>query len=79
MSQADWESVVDKTIWLMRMYRELGPRERERTGGTVEAKWAFKSRTAARRVLGRAKDVWEGSAAWERLQSEVESLKGAAE
>ncbi|KEF57591.1 uncharacterized protein A1O9_05509 [Exophiala aquamarina CBS 119918] len=79
LSQTDWESVVNKTIWLMRVYKELGPKERERTGGVVESKWAFKARTAARRVLGRAKDTWEGSDGWVRLEGEVEGLRGGAE
>lgn len=75
VGEAQWDSLVDKTIWLMRRYRELGPLQRERTGGLVEEKWRFKSRTAARRVLGRGKGAWEGSAAWERLSTEVEALK----
>lgn len=79
LSQADWETVVEKTIWLMSVYKDLGPKERERTGGPVEPKWAFKSRTAARKVLGRAKDSWEGSEGWIKLEAEVEALKGGAE
>lgn len=71
----DWESVVDKTVWLIRVYADLGPRERERTGGAVEDKWRFKARSAARRVLGRAKASWGGSEPFERLRGEVEGLK----
>ncbi|KIX97648.1 uncharacterized protein Z520_06426 [Fonsecaea multimorphosa CBS 102226] len=67
-----WRSVVDKTIWMMARYRELGPLARERTGGVVEAKWRFKARSAARRVLGRAR-AWEekGDEGWERLKNAV--------
>lgn len=75
VGQPQWDSVVDKTIWLMRLYGSLGPRERERTGGLVEEKWRFKARTAARRVLGRGKVAWDGSDGWRRLSAEVESLK----
>ncbi|KAK5047862.1 hypothetical protein LTR84_006050 [Exophiala bonariae] len=76
VSQPQWDGVVDKTIWLMQRYRQLGPRQRERTGGLVEEKWRFKARTAARRVLGRGKGVWEGSQGWERLSVELDGLKG---
>ncbi|KAI1625891.1 hypothetical protein EDD37DRAFT_625776 [Exophiala viscosa] len=74
VSEKQWGSVVDKTIWLMRKYRDLGPTERERTGGQVEAKWRFKAKSAARRVLGRGK-AWEGGEAWERLKGEIDELK----
>ncbi|OCT46149.1 F-box domain protein [Cladophialophora carrionii] len=57
---SQWTEIVDKTIWMMRRYADLGPKQRERTGGEVEAKWRFKARSAARRVLGRGK-TWEES------------------
>ncbi|KAG9784871.1 TPR repeat-containing protein C19B12.01 [Exophiala dermatitidis] len=72
-NEAQWTSVVDKTIWLIRRYRDLGPRERERTGGQVEPKWRFKAKSAARKVLGRAK-AWEGTEAWTRLKEEMDAL-----
>ncbi|KAK5043381.1 hypothetical protein LTR13_001152 [Exophiala sideris] len=74
VSEKQWDSVVDKTIWLMRKYRDLGPTERERTGGQVEPKWRFKAKSAGRRVLGRGK-AWEGGEAWERLKKEIDDLK----
>jgi len=74
VSEKQWDSVVDKTIWLMRKYHDLGPTERERTGGQVEPKWRFKAKSAGRRVLGRGK-AWEGGAAWERLEKEIDDLK----
>ncbi|OQU95964.1 hypothetical protein CLAIMM_02112 [Cladophialophora immunda] len=67
--RAQWRQVVDKTAWVMQRYRELGPLQRERTGGVVEPKWRFKARSAARRVLGRGK-AWEeaGDEDWARLK-----------
>ncbi|KAL6248096.1 hypothetical protein RBB50_005444 [Rhinocladiella similis] len=69
--QRAWDAVVDKTVWVVRKYRDLGPRERERTGGQAEPKWQFKARSAVRKVLGRAKR-WEGSRGWVRLSEAVE-------
>lgn len=74
VSETLWNRVVDKTIWIIERYRDLGPLERERTGGLVEAKWRFKARTAGRRVLGRAK-AWEGSEGWKRLSDALEAVK----
>ncbi|KAK5420213.1 hypothetical protein LTR06_001683 [Exophiala xenobiotica] len=73
--QDQWVGVVDKTLWLMRTYRSLGPMQRERTGGEVEAKWRFKARSAGRRVAGRGKR-WEaeGNEAWRRLKAEIEGV-----
>ncbi|EXJ82505.1 hypothetical protein A1O3_06318 [Capronia epimyces CBS 606.96] len=73
VSASQWASVVDKTIWLIQRYRDLGPRERERTGGQVEPKWRFKAKSAARRVLGRGKQ-WEETDAWARLKNEMDAL-----
>lgn len=70
-----WASVVEKTLWIMRRYAELGPMQRERTGGEVEAKWAFKARSAGRRVLGRAKTWAErGDENWAALKAEIDRL-----
>jgi len=78
VSEKQWAGVVDKTVWLMRKYRDLGPMERERTGGQVEAKWRFKARSAGRRVAGRGKR-WEGEGegneAWERLKGEIDAVR----
>lgn len=73
VSEAQWTSVVEKTVWLVRQYKDLGPRERERTGGQVEPKWRFKAKSAARRVLGRGKQ-WDGSEAWTKLKEEMDAL-----
>ncbi|KIW14117.1 hypothetical protein PV08_06898 [Exophiala spinifera] len=67
-----WDAVVDKTLWMVGKYRDLGPLERERTGGQVEPRWKFKARSAVRKVLGRAK-AREGSRGWGRLSEEVVS------
>ncbi|KAK5445385.1 hypothetical protein LTS15_010166 [Exophiala xenobiotica] len=73
--QDQWVAVVDKTLWLMRKYRSLGPMQRERTGGEVEGKWRFKARSAGRRVAGRGKR-WEaeGNEASGRLKAEIEGV-----
>ncbi|EXJ54078.1 hypothetical protein A1O7_09415 [Cladophialophora yegresii CBS 114405] len=60
ISVTQWTEIVNKTLWMMQRYAELGPQQRERTGGEVEPKWRFKARSAARRVLGRGK-AWEES------------------
>jgi hypothetical protein len=74
LPEKQWDEVVDKTVWLMHKYRDLGPSDRERTGGQVEAKWRFKARSAGRRVLGRGKG-WEGNSAWEGLKGEIDAVK----
>lgn len=74
LPEKQWDEVVDKTVWLMHKYRDLGPLERERTGGQVEAKWRFKARSAGRRVVGRGKG-WEGSSGWEQLKGEIDAVK----
>ncbi|KIW94760.1 uncharacterized protein Z519_04737 [Cladophialophora bantiana CBS 173.52] len=75
LSRDRWHEVVDKTLWLMARYRALGSMQRERTGGIVEQKWRFKARSAARRVLGRARE-WEerGDEAWGRLKAAAEDV-----
>jgi tetratricopeptide (TPR) repeat protein len=74
---AQWAEVAEKTVWLMQRYESLGPMQRERTGGEVEAKWRFKAKSAARKLLGRAK-TWEdrsdGRKSWELLKGKMDEL-----
>ena len=75
ISAIEWKEVVEKTIWMVAKYKDLGPQERERTGGQVEEKWAFKARSAVRKVLGRGKRwVEDGDEAAERLKVSVEGI-----
>jgi tetratricopeptide (TPR) repeat protein len=79
-TQLGWAATVDATVGLVDAYRALGGLEREGTGagqpvGKVEEKWRFKARTAVRGVLGKGRDVGEGSEGWERLQALGEELK----
>ncbi|KAH0842298.1 F-box domain protein [Fonsecaea pedrosoi] len=80
VARDQWRRVVDKTVWMMQRYRDLGPLQRERTGGAVEAKWRFKARSAARRVLGRGK-AWEevGDEDWTRLKKAMGDLDADAD
>jgi len=70
-----WDRVVVATERLVSAYRELGPLQRERTGGPVEAQWRFKARSAVRSVLGRGKENWEGTQGYERLTEILDELK----
>lgn len=74
-SEAGWGEVVDATVRLVEAYRDLGERERERTGGLVEEKWNYKARMAARGVLGKGKATWEGGEGWVRLEGVVADLQ----
>lgn len=71
----DPKALVEATGVLVNGYRTLGPMERERTGGAVEKGWKFKSRSAIRSVMGKAKGVWDKTEEYERLQGLMEELK----
>lgn len=79
-----WGEVVQGTAELVDAYERLGERVRERDGedggegGEEELvckDWRFKARSAIRGVLGRAKEGWQGSEGWERLQGRMGELK----
>ncbi|KAL9082212.1 MAG: hypothetical protein Q9159_006608 [Coniocarpon cinnabarinum] len=88
--EKEWEGVVQGTLDLVDAYESLGPRsvgpssknERNKdveTNGDediVARDWKFKARSAIRGVMGRAKDLWEGSQGWERLEERLRELKG---
>ncbi|KAF2205742.1 TPR-like protein [Delitschia confertaspora ATCC 74209] len=80
-SEAQWDAVVEQTIDLVDAYETLGPRERTEglaagSGELVAKDWKFKARSAVRSVMGKGKDVWEGTGGWERLVERLAELKG---
>ena len=77
-SKKQWKDVSDATIELIDAYESLGERERESglgEGEMVAKDWKFKARSAARSILARAKDGWEGDEAYEVLQERLQELK----
>lgn len=74
--EESWAEVVEATCRLVEAYKDLGPLERERTGGRViEGEWRFKGRTAVRGVMGKGKAMWEGTEGWRRLDDLLKGLK----
>lgn len=68
--------VVESTQTLVKAYQELGPMERERTGGQVEKGWKFKARSCIRSSITRLKAMnEEESVAVKSLESLMASLK----
>ncbi|MCJ1463140.1 hypothetical protein MMC07_001745 [Pseudocyphellaria aurata] len=77
-AEADWQEVIHATVELADCYESLGERKREAGMGEGELvckEWRFKSRTAVRGVLGRAKAGWEGSEGYESLEERMRELK----
>ncbi|MCJ1245771.1 hypothetical protein MMC30_002975 [Trapelia coarctata] len=77
-----WNSVVDAAIDLADVYESLGERERTEglVGGSGELvckQWRFKGRSAIRGVMGKARDRWEGSDGWSRLEGRLALLSPA--
>ena len=75
-----WKQVVDATIDLLDGYESLGERFREDgmgAGELVAKDWRFKARSAARSVLARAKEGWEGNEEYETLSERLMELKSA--
>lgn len=77
--KGNWTEIVNATIDLADAYESLGERKRESGLGSGEAlvckEWKFKARSAVRGVMGRARDGWEGTEGWERLQGRLAELK----
>ncbi|KAH8912715.1 TPR-like protein [Coniochaeta sp. PMI_546] len=65
-----WVSVVERTDELVSALENYGPEVPD-----VGAKWKFKARTAIRSVMGKARETWEGSYEWERLQNLMDGLR----
>ncbi|MCJ1389652.1 hypothetical protein MMC18_002509 [Xylographa bjoerkii] len=79
-SEQAWDSVVDATIELVDAYESLGEKERTEglaagTGELVCKDWRFKSRSAIRGVMGKAKERWGDSRGWETLKERLASLR----
>lgn len=73
-----WKNVADSTIDLLDGYESLGERNREAgmgAGEPVARDWKFKSRSAVRSVLARAKEGWEGDVGYETLSERLQELK----
>ncbi|KAF2219159.1 hypothetical protein BDZ85DRAFT_46526 [Elsinoe ampelina] len=73
-----WDKVVDATVELCEAYESLGPKERTEglgAGELVAKDWRFKARSAIRTVMGRGKEMWEGSSGWDRLRETMDGLK----
>ena len=74
-----WKEVADSTIDLLDGYESLGERNSEAgmgAGEPVARDWKFKSRSAVRSVLARAKEGWEGDVGYETLSERLQELKG---
>lgn len=79
-TEAEWKTVVAMTLDLVDAYETLGPRDRTEglaagTGELVAKDWKFKSRSAIRSVMGKAKDYWEDTPGWEKLVQRLDELK----
>lgn len=77
-AEAGWKEVSVATVELVDSYESLGERKREAgmsEGELVCKEWRFKSRTAIRGVLGRAKEGWEGSEGYESLEERMRELE----
>ncbi|MCJ1339761.1 hypothetical protein MMC09_005052 [Bachmanniomyces sp. S44760] len=82
-----WTQIVDSTIELADAYESLGPRERTEglgsgggggnAGELVAKGWKFKAKSAISGVLGRAREGWEDSEGWARLQGRLDDLRRA--
>jgi len=69
-----WKVVVAATDNLASAYENYGPQEKE-DGSEVEKGWKLKARSAVRGIMGKAKDVWEGTDEWEVLKEKLDELK----
>lgn len=65
-----WAEVVERTDDLFSILENYGPEV-----PAVGARWKSKARSAVRSVMGKARDVWEGSEEWERLEKLLDGLK----
>lgn len=79
-TETEWNQVADATAELVEWYESLGQREAEDGDGEelVAKDWKFKSRSAVRGVLGKAREMWEGTKGWEKLEDVMTGLKGSS-
>ncbi|KAI1860884.1 uncharacterized protein JN550_011199 [Neoarthrinium moseri] len=69
-SKDAWETVVSRTSELVAAYENWGPRVE-----AVGDRWRGKARSAARSVMGKGKESWEGSEGWSLLEGLMADLK----
>ena len=77
-SKKQWKDVSDATVELIDAYESLGERQRESglgEGEMVAKDWKFKAKSAARSVIARAKEGWEGDEGYEMLRERLDELK----
>ncbi|KAL4865360.1 hypothetical protein BDV12DRAFT_200204 [Aspergillus spectabilis] len=67
-----WMDIVSATERLVRNgYARYGPLDKEGSdeeGELVAKDWRFKARSAVRGIMGKGKEMWEGTEGWERLR-----------
>jgi tetratricopeptide (TPR) repeat protein len=73
-----WMDVVKATERLVRDgYAKIGGMEKEGHPGELVAKdWRFKARSAVRSIMGKGKELWEGSEGWLRLKELASEVSG---
>jgi tetratricopeptide (TPR) repeat protein len=76
-SEEQWKSAAGATDALVSAFENYGLQEAVDGQGEVEKGWRGKARSAVRGVLGKAKDVWEGTEEFEMLKGRLEDLKSA--
>ncbi|KAK2069940.1 hypothetical protein P8C59_004480 [Phyllachora maydis] len=64
-----WGVVVERTEALVALLEKYGPGV-----DAVGTRWRSKARSAVRSVMGKGREVWEGSEAWGRLEGLLEAL-----
>ncbi|KAK9793510.1 hypothetical protein SCARD494_06094 [Seiridium cardinale] len=69
--QEAWDTVMARTGELVAAYENWGPRV-ESIG---EQRWKGKARSAVRSVMGKGKEMWEGSEGWNVLEGLMEDLR----
>lgn len=72
-----WRIAASTTDALVSAFENYGPQEAVNGDGEVEKGWMGKARSAIRGILGKAKDIWEGTDEFEMLKGRLEELKSA--
>jgi len=75
--EEQWKSAAITTDALVSAFENYGPQESVDGQGEVEKGWKAKARSAVRGVLGKARDVWEGTTEFEMLKGRLEELKNS--
>jgi tetratricopeptide (TPR) repeat protein len=75
--EEQWKVAAAATDALVSAFENYGPQEAVDGQGQVEKGWKGKARSAIRGVLGKSKDVWDGTDEFEMLKARLEELKSA--